>query len=279
MSNTVKLAVVQMAMSPEREANLKKAGDFVRQAAKLGAQIVLLPELVETHYFCRVKDKAFLSWARPIKDNQAVAFFRQLAKDHNIALPVPFFEVDNQRYFNSIAFIDEQGRLQGVYRKTFIPSGPGYEEKFYFEPGDSGYKVWETGYGRVGVGICWDQWFPEPAREMTLMGADVLLYPTCIGSEPLPPHLNTQPMWQRAMTGHTVSNVIPVAAANRVGTEGDQTYYGTSFIASHRGEILVQADRLQETVIAADLDFEQIRRDREDFGLIADIQAHRSRQK
>lgn len=264
------ISVIQTAFTDNREANIEHATALVEKAAKSGGEVILLPELFETHYFPRVKDKSFFSLARSAKDNSTITHFQKVAKALNVILPISFFEKDADQFFNTIAMIDDTGNIMGFYRKTFIPSGPGYEEKFYFAPGNTGFKVWKTRFGNIGVGICWDQWFPEVARGMTAMGADVLLYPTCIGSEPEPPHLDTKDLWQRAMIGHCVSNVIPVAAANRVGTEGGQTYYGSSFIADHRGNFLKVANRTEEIILTATLNFEQIVNDRKDFGLLLD---------
>ena len=248
MNDTVRLAVVQMACSDRLEDNLAKAEGFVREAARQGAQIVLLPELFGN-----------------------LSFPQKLAAELEVVLPVSFFERAGQAYFNSLAMVDADGRRLGVYRKSHIPDGPGYEEKFYFNPGDSGFRAWRTRYGVIGVGVCWDQWFPEAARAMALKGADVLLYPTAIGSEPPEAgELDTQPLWRRAMIGHAVCNCTYVAAANRVGAEGSTTFYGSSFVSDYRGELMAEADRAAETVIYADLDLAAARRFRAGFGFFRD---------
>jgi len=200
----------------------------------------------------------------------AIAHFQTLAQKLNVVIPLSFFEKSGQVYYNSLAMIDADGAILGIYRKSHIPDGPGYEEKFYFRPGNTGFKVWKTKFGNLGVGICWDQWFPECARAMVLMGADILLYPTAIGSEPEEPNLNTKDPWQRAMIGHAVSNVIPVVAANRIGTEGNQTFYGHSFIANHRGDKVAELNDTQTGSITARFDLEEIRRNRASFGFFRD---------
>lgn len=264
------IAIIQTKIDPNPEVNVRHLTDLTAAAASRGAQVVLLPELFETHYFPREMKKEFFALARPAKDNPTIQAFQAVAEKYRLAIPVSFYERDGEALYNSIAMVDPKGNVMGIYRKTFIPSGPGYEEKFYFKSGDTGFKTWKTPYGTLGVGICWDQWFPECARSMALQGADLLLYPTCIGSEPEPPHLDTKNLWQRAMIGHAVSNTIAVAASNRVGTEGNQTYYGSSFIVDHRGEFLVQADRVSEAVLLATCDFETMREDRKHFSLLED---------
>ena len=270
MAEPFKLAVLQTSFTNEREKNVQKVTSWVEKAAKEQAHIILIPELFETEYFCREKDKRFFELARPFHNNSTITHFQKVAEKNHIAIPISFFERDGERYFNSVAFIDETGKVQGKYRKTFIPTGPGYEEKYYFEPGDTGFHVWKTSFATIGVGICWDQWFPESARAMTDLGADLLLYPTCIGSEPEDAQFDTQPLWQKAMIGHCVSNTIALGAANRIGTEGNQTYYGSSFIADHRGNLLDQAGRNEEKILLANLDPNRSRLDREDFGLLRD---------
>jgi len=267
----VKIAVIQASFNPDCEKNISKMTEKIKEAAQNNAKIILLPELFENHYFPREKKKEFFDLAKSFKGNKTLFHFQGLCEKLKVAIPISFFEMEGEKYFNSIAFIDERGRNQGIYRKTFIPSGPGYEEKYYFNPGNSGFKVWETRFGKMGVGICWDQWFPEASRAMTQMGADLLLYPTCIGSEPEDPDFDTQKPWQRVIRGQAVANTIPIAAANRVGKEGDQTYYGSSFIADHRGNFLAKANREEETILYAELDFEKIREDRKDFGLLRDL--------
>ena len=271
MNHTVRLAVVQMACTDRPEDNLAKAEGFVREAAAEGAQIVLLQELFEDLYFPQLERDELFGMAHPADDHPYLERFGGLAGELGVVLPVSFFERAGQAYFNSLAMHDADGRRLGVYRKSHIPDGPGYEEKYYFTPGDSGFKAWRTRFGTIGVGVCWDQWFPEAARIMALKGADLLLYPTAIGSEPPETGgLDTHPLWRRAMIGHAVCNATYVAAANRVGTEGEAVFYGSSFVSDYRGEVLVEADRSSETVIYADLDLAAARRFRAGFGFFRD---------
>ena len=280
MSKTT-VAAVQMMMTANPNDNLAHAEAFVREAAKRGAQIVLLPELFERTYFCQERRYEFLDYALPVTENPAVLRFQTVAKELGCVIPVSFYERDGNRQYNSLAMVDADGSLLGVYRKTHIPDDHYYQEKFYFSPGDTGFRVFETRFGRVGTGICWDQWFPESARAMALLGADILLYPTAIGSEPIL-ELDSMPHWRRVMQGHAAANIIPVVAANRIGEErvfpcaenGGQTsaliFYGSSFLTDETGEILSQADRESETVLTARYDFEQIRKDRLNWGLFRD---------
>jgi N-carbamoylputrescine amidase len=268
--STVTVAAIQTALGGERDANVDRVEKLVRAARAKGAEVVLPSELFETPYFCREERERFFDLARPLDDHPTIARFRALAKELTIALPVSFFERSGQAYYNSVAMIDADGAMLGVYRKSHIPDGPGYEEKFYFRPGDTGFKVFATRYGNVGVGICWDQWFPECARAMTLLGAEVLLYPTAIGSEPDAPDLDTRDPWQRVMIGHAVANVIPVVAANRIGDEGGQVFYGSSFIADHRGDKVAELSRAEEGIAVATIDRDEVRRSRAAFGLFRD---------
>ena len=271
MNDTVRLAVVQMACSDRLEDNLAKAEGFVRRAAAEGARIVLLQELFESLYFPQLERDELFALAHPLDGHPFLERFGALAGELGVVLPVSFFEHAGQAYFNSLAVFDADGRRLGVYRKSHIPDGPGYEEKFYFNPGDSGFQAWSTRFGVIGVGVCWDQWFPEAARAMALKGADLLLYPTAIGSEPPEAgELDTLPLWRRAMVGHAVCNCAYVAAANRVGTEGGTTFYGSSFVSDYRGELMVEADRSSETVLYADLDLAAARRFRAGFGFFRD---------
>ncbi|HEX2678559.1 MAG TPA: nitrilase-related carbon-nitrogen hydrolase [Polyangiales bacterium] len=266
------LGVAQFAMHDGADCapkNIARAVEHVRAAHALGAQVVLLPELFSGPYFPREMDKKFFSLAHPLAEDPAVRALSELARELKVVLPVSFFERDGERYFNSLVTLDADGKSLGVYRKTHIPDGTGYEEKFYFAPGDTGFKVWSTRYGKLGVGICWDQWFPECARAMTLLGADVLLYPTAIGSEPVTARDTAAP-WRRAMVGHAVSNTIHVAAANRVGSEGGQLFYGTSFIADPWGEILGELSRSEQGVLVQTLDLDAARKDRDWMGLLKD---------
>ena len=267
----LRLAIVQMSCSDVLEDNLAKAEAFVRQAAGEGANVILLQELFENLYFPQLEREELFALAHPVATHPFIERFAKLAHELGVVLPISFFEHAGQAYFNSLAMIDAGGEVLGVYRKSHIPDGPGYEEKFYFNPGDTGFKTWRTRYGSIGVGICWDQWFPETARVMALKGADLLLYPTAIGSEPDEVGgLDTRDMWQRAMIGHAVSNSVYLAAANRVGVEGDATFYGSSFIADFTGTKLSEADRSSETVIYADLDLAAARRFRAGFGFFRD---------
>ncbi|QQR90873.1 MAG: N-carbamoylputrescine amidase [Myxococcales bacterium] len=264
------LAIVQMSMTTEKKANLEKASSFVEQATKAGAQLVLLPELFLGPYFPQKESADYFSWAEHFEKSSTLQHFAKLAKQLSVVLPVSFFEKDGQSYFNSMAMINSDGAILGNYRKSHIPDGPGYEEKFFFRPGNTGFRVWNTSVGAIGVGICWDQWFPEAARIMTLMGAEVLLYPTAIGSEPAEPELNTKDPWQKAMLGHAVCNVIPVAAANRVGNEEGQIFYGSSFISDFRGEKRVELDQVEENIALADFDLAQVQKERDAFGFFRD---------
>lgn len=266
-----RLAVVQMSCSRDLDANLAKAEAFTREAAAGGAQVVLLQELFESLYFPQLEREEMFALAHEVDGHPFVGRFAALAAELGVVLPVSFFEKANQAYFNSLAMVDADGSILGVYRKSHIPDGLGYEEKYYFNPGDSGFRAWSTHAGRIGVGICWDQWFPEAARAMALQGADLLLYPTAIGSEPPDTGgLDTRDMWRRAMIGHAVSNSAYVAAANRVGQEEDASFYGSSFVADPRGDLLSEAGRDDETVIYADLDLTAARAFRAGFGFFRD---------
>jgi N-carbamoylputrescine amidase len=269
-SNTVRVAATQCAFTDDLAANVAQVEALVREAAAKGAQVILPSELFEGVYFCREEKDAFFDWAKPVDGHPTITRFQKLAKELGVVIPVSFFERDGHAFYNSLAMIDADGTMLGVYRKSHIPDGPGYEEKFYFRPGNTGFKVWDTRFGRLGVGICWDQWYPECARAMMLMGAEILFYPTAIGTEPENPDLDTKDLWQRAMIGHAVSNVVPVVASNRVGLEGDQTFYGHSFIADHRGEKVAELGRTERGVITADLDLDEIRRNRASFGFFRD---------
>jgi N-carbamoylputrescine amidase len=266
----IKVAAIQCSFSDSLNANVEKTISFVREAAKKGAQVILPSELFEGPYFCSRERDEFFSWAKPMEGHPTIALFQKLARELGVVIPVSFFERDGNAYYNSLAMIDADGSNLGLYRKSHIPDGPGYEEKFYFRPGNTGFKVWKTRFGNIGVGICWDQWFPECARSMMLLGADVLFYPTAIGTEPENPSLDTKDLWQRAMIGHAVSNVVPVIAANRVGTEGDQTFYGSSFIADQRGDKIAELGRAEEGVLVAELDLAEARKNRASFGFFRD---------
>lgn len=274
----VKIAVTQMACSNNYEQNIEKAENLVRQAASRGGQIILLQELFSSPYFCKVQDHKYFSLAQDFKNSHLIDHFSKLAQELSVVLPISFFERDKQEYFNSMAMIDADGHVMGCYRKTHIPQGPGYEEKYYFTPGNTGFKVWKTKYASIGLGICWDQWFPETARSLALAGAELLLYPTAIGSEPKMQGYDSQPHWQRTMQGHSAANIIPVCASNRIGTENDQgveiTFYGTSFITGFTGEIIAQSDRKTEDVLISELDLEEIKNMRAGWGLFRDRRPH-----
>lgn len=266
----VTVAAIQASFTTDTQKNINCVTEYLISAAKAGAQVVLPPELFENVYFCTNESDKYFSLAHPFQNHPTIAHFQKLARDFKIVIPVSFFEKSNQNYYNSLAMIDAGGEVLGVYRKSHIPDGPGYEEKFYFRPGDTGFKVWTTKFGAFGVGICWDQWFPEAARAMMLMGADVLFYPTAIGTEPEEPNLDTKDPWQRAMIGHAVSNVVPVVAANRIGQESRQTFYGHSFIADHRGNKVAELDRETAGFIKATFDLDLIDKNRAAFGFFRD---------
>jgi N-carbamoylputrescine amidase len=270
MARLLTVAALQTAFTEDLPTNLARVTALVREAASQGAQVILPSELFEGPYFCRLEKDEYFDLAKPATENPTIEYFQLLAAELGVVIPVSFFERSGQTYYNSIAIIDADGKLLGTYRKSHIPDGPGYEEKFYFRPGNTGFKVWKTHYGTIGVGICWDQWFPECARAMALMGAEVLFYPTAIGTEPETPELDTKDLWQRAMVGHAVSNVIPIVAANRIGTEGDQTFYGHSFIASQRGDKVAELGSGATGVIVATFDLDEVRRNRASFGFFRD---------
>jgi len=270
----ITVAVLQLGFSTDIDANIANVSRLVREAAAQGAQVILPPELFEGEYFCRVEDEGLFANAAPVTEHKAVLAMQALAEALRVTIPTSFFEADGPHHYNSLAMIGPDGEVQGVYRKSHIPDGPGYEEKFYFRPGNTGFKVWPAppsapGW-KLGVGVCWDQWYPETARAMMLMGAELLFYPTAIGSEPHDTSLDTARLWRRAMVGHAVSNVVPVIAANRIGTEHDQTFYGTSFITDERGDILAELGREEEGVIVATLDLDRIKRHRAAFGFFRD---------
>jgi len=264
------VAALQLALGGDLDANLNAVAPLVREAAARGAQVVLPPELFEGPYFCQVQDDAHFATAQPVGKHRAVAAMQALASELKLHIPCSFFEADGPHHYNSLAMIDDGGNVMGVYRKSHIPDGPGYTEKFYFRPGNTGFKVWETKVGRLGVGICWDQWYPESARAMMLLGADMLFYPTAIGDEPQAEALDTSRLWRRAMVGHTVSNVVPVVAANRTGREGAQGFYGHSFIADERGDLVAEFGATETGVIDATFDLAQIARHRAAFGFFRD---------
>lgn len=268
------VAALQMACGPDREANVARAEGLIRRAAAGGAQIVLPQELFADLYFPRSQRAEALALAEPADGHPLLARMADLARELGVVLPVSFYERANNARFNALAVIDADGRNLGLYRKSHIPDGPGYQEKFYFSPGDTGFRVWDTAYGRIGIGICWDQWFPEAARAMALMGAEVLFYPTAIGSEPQDPALDSAAHWRRVMQGHAGANLVPLVAANRIGTEGEgaaaQTFYGQSFIAGAEGEIVSQAGNSEETVVSASFDLAALSAKRASWGVFRD---------
>lgn len=269
----VVVAATQMSCTWDREATLAKAEKLVREAAAKGANIILLQELFETPYFCQRHDFEYMDLATTPEENPAVKRFQKVAKELDVVIPVSFFERAGNAAFNSIAIIDADGTVLGKYRKTHIPDGMPYAEKFFFTPGDTGFKVWKTKYGTIGVGICWDQWFPEAARCMALLGAEILLYPTAIGSEPVL-QTDSKPHWQRCMQGHAAANIMPVVASNRIGHEvqkdSEMTFYGSSFIADETGGLVAEADRETEGVITAEFDLDAIAQKRREWGVFRD---------
>lgn len=269
----VKIAAVQMSMSEDKNENISKAERLVRQAAKNGANVVLLPELFEGVYFCKDMDEKYFSWANELEGNFLIEKFAGIAKELGVVILVSYFEKSGDEYFNSLVVVDENGNIMDNYRKTHIPDGPGYEEKFYFKPGDTGFRVYDTKYGKLGVGICWDQWFCETARALTLMGADIIFYPTAIGSEP-EIHLDSKEHWQRVQMGHAATNTVPVVAANRYGEEKGKscslTFYGSSFMTDYTGAKIAEASRDKEEILYAEYDFEENKKQRHYWGLIRD---------
>lgn len=272
----VTVAATQMHCTWDQQDNLSRAEKLIRNAASQGAQIILIQELFETPYFCIEIHEPYHYLATTLAENEAFQRFTALAKELNVVLPFSWFEKAGQVRFNSVAMIDAGGELLGVYRKTHIPDSDGYLEKYYFSPGDTGFKVWQTKFGCVGVGICWDQWFPETARSMALMGADILLFPTAIGSEPSQPEMDSMPHWTNTMRGHAAANQVPVIASNRIGTETAQhrdlelTFFGSSFICDERGELIEQADRSSEGILLHTFDLDQVRTMRKAWGLFRD---------
>jgi N-carbamoylputrescine amidase len=272
------VAATQMTCSWDLPANLQRAEKLIREAAAQGAQVILIQELFQTPYFCIEQDTKHFALATTLDENPAIKRFQALAEELDVVLPCSWFESSNRAFYNSLAMIDAGGAILGVYRKSHIPNAPGYQEKNYFNPGDTGFRVWDTRYGKIGAAICWDQWFPEAARCMALKGAELLLYPTAIGSDP-PPAIahNSIGHWQRAMQGHAAANMLPVVASNRIGIEHatqddalEITFYGHSFIADDSGEIIVQADDHSEAVLVHEFDMEEIRTYRNGWGLFRD---------
>jgi N-carbamoylputrescine amidase len=271
----VKVSAIQMQMSEDKIANVDKAEQLTREAAANGAQIILLPELFEGLYFCKDMDEKYFSWAAPREANKLIERFSALAKELQAVILISYFEKSDEGYFNSLVVADADGRVMDNYRKTHIPDGPGYEEKFYFKSGNTGFKVYDTKYAKIGVGICWDQWFCETARALTLMGAEIIFYPTAIGSEP-EIGLDSKEHWQRVQMGHAATNTVPVVVANRIGEEAGEscslTFYGSSFITDYTGAKIAEASRDKEEIIYAEFDIEENQKQRYYWGLIRDRQ-------
>lgn len=271
----VTVAATQMACVWDEKDNVARAERLVREAKTRGADLVLIQELFAAPYFCQDQFHGFFDLARPFADNPLIGHFSALARELGVVLPVSYFERAGQSYFNSLAVIDADGTVLGNYRKSHLPDGPGYTEKFYFSPGDTGFRVWKTSAGVIGVGICWDQWFPEAARSMALQGAEILLYPTAIGSEPHDAGLDSSAHWQRVMQGHAGANIMPLLASNRIGTEHGRagtsiTFYGSSFIADPTGAKVAEADRETETVLTASFDLDAVAHQRRSWGVFRD---------
>ncbi|TDP01893.1 N-carbamoylputrescine amidase [Marinomonas balearica] len=270
------VAATQMHCTWNKAENMDRAESLVRQAAAQGAQVILIQELFELPYFCIEIHEPYTMLATTLEENEMFHRMQALAKELNVVLPFSWYEQAGQVRFNSVAMIDADGSLLGVYRKTHIPDSDGYLEKYYFSPGDTGFKVWNTQYGKIGVGICWDQWFPETARSMALMGADILLFPTAIGSEPSQPDMDSMPHWTNVMRGHAAANMIPVIASNRIGKEEAQhrdlsmTFFGSSFICDETGNLVKQADRTSESILVHTFDLSEIRFQRQAWGLFRD---------
>jgi len=274
MARTLTVAALQASFGEDMAANIARVAALTREAAAQGAQVILPPELFQGPYFCVSQEERWFTTAYPWREHPCVTALSPLAAELGVAIPVSIFEKDGPHYFNSLVMLDADGSALGVYRKSHIPDGPGYQEKYYFRPGDTGFRVWPTRFGRIGVGICWDQWYPETARAMTLMGAEALFYPTAIGSEPHDATLDTRDPWRRAMQGHAVSNIIPVVAANRTGLEpgagGGQSFYGSSFIADHRGDLIAELGREDEGAVVATVDLDFLATHRAAWGFFRD---------
>ena len=270
----VTLAATQMTCSKNSSENIDKAESIIRKAAGMGAQIILIQELFESTYFCMDQKDELFGLAKPFENNPTLETMSKLASELKVVLPVSFFEKANRAHYNAIAVINADGNILGRYRKSHIPDGPGYQEKFYFNPGDTGFKVWDTAYAKIGIGICWDQWFPEVARIMALKGAEVLLYPTAIGGEPEDDGFDSSDMWQRAMIGHSAANQIPVVASNRIGTEqGEEIsnyFYGRSFITNHVGDKIAEAGRDKEEVLIGKVNLDEAENLRNVWGVFRD---------
>ncbi len=270
----ITVAGLQTSYGHDLRENIAKTEGLVREAAKRGAQVILPSELFQGIYFCTHQDPKWFETAHPAASHPCVTALSKLARELGVVIPISFFEKDGPRFYNSIAIADTDGEILGVYRKSHIPDGPGYQEKYYFRPGDTGFKTWATKFGRIGVGICWDQWYPECARAMVLQGAEVLFYPTAIGSEPYDTTLDTHLQWQRAMQGHAVSNAVPIVAANRIGLENndgiEQSFYCHSFISDHRGDLVEQLGASDEGVLVHTFDLTMIESYRASWGYFRD---------
>ncbi len=266
----MKVAALQTALTDDVATNVARVTELVREAHGKGAQVILPSELFEGHYFCRTQREDDFARARPAEGHPTIRHFQALARELGVVIPVSFFEAAGPEHYNSVAVIDADGTNLGLYRKSHIPDGPGYQEKFFFKPGNTGFRAFATRFGTIGVAICWDQWFPEAARAMTLAGADVLFYPTAIGSEPEEPDFDSRDSWQRVMIGHAVANAVGGVAANRIGSEDGQTFYGSSFVCDARGDKLAELPRDRPGIALADLDVEQIRRVRASMGFFRD---------
>ena len=269
--STLTVAALQLPLgSSDEQENIRAVSALVEEAAAKGAQVILPPELFSGPYFCKVEDEGLFTLARPVADHPSVQAMQALAAKLKVAIPTSFFERDGQHYYNTLAMIGPDGAIMGTYRKSHIPDGPGYEEKYYFRPGNDGFKVWDLFGHKIGVGICWDQWYPEAARVMALLGAEVLLYPTAIGSEPYDADLDTSRMWRRAMIGHAVSNCMPVIAANRIGTEDGQRFYGHSFISDEWGDFLAEYGADETGALLSTLDLTRSAKHRAGMGFFRD---------
>ncbi len=267
------VATTQMTCSANIDENIMNAEKNVREAVKLGANVVALQELFETEYFCKQHKAEYFGLATTLEENKAVSHFKKIAKELDVVIPVCFFEKSINCYYNSLAMIDADGEVLGIYRKNHIPDGLPYGEKFYFKPGDLGYKVFDTKYAKIGIGICWDQWFPECARALALQGAELIIYPTAIGSEPYAPHIDSKQHWQNCMCGHAAANIVPVVASNRIGVETDVLtiqFHGSSFITDHLGNVVCEADRDSNSVMTATFDLDEIAKHRSFWGVFRD---------
>ncbi len=274
MARTITVAALQTSYGEDMAANIAKTEGLIREAAARGAQAILPSELIQGQYFCVSQEERWFATAFPWREHPCVKALAPLAGELGVVIPISIFEREGPHYYNSVVIADADGSLAGIYRKSHIPDGPGYQEKYYFRPGDTGFRVWDTRFGKLGVGICWDQWYPEAARAMALLGAEVLFYPTAIGSEPHDKSLDTRDPWRRVMQGHAVANVMPVVASNRTGFEpgpgGGQSFYGSSFIANHRGDLEAAFERGDEGVLTSTFDLDFLHTHRAAWGFFRD---------